>query len=72
MSFNLEIALDRVSRAKKYSKLSKQTRMNYRLFDRMAAEGKLADSWLNIKFEEFLSKEEKLNWRAKLESMRKK
>lgn len=56
---DLEVALKRVQETRKRGKLSKSTRMNFRLFDMLAREGRLKDTWVVQAVKENMSEEEK-------------
>ena len=56
---NLEIALKRIQETRKRGKISKSTRMNFRLFDKLAREGRLKDTWVVQAVKENMSEEEK-------------
>jgi len=56
---NLEIALKRVQETRKREKISKSTRMNFRVMDKLAREGRLKDTWVVQAVKENMSEEEK-------------
>jgi len=56
---NLEIALKTVQEPRKREKISKSTRMNFRVMDKLAREGRLKDTWVVQAVKENMSEEEK-------------
>ena len=72
MALDLELALSRVKRTRSRTKLTESQKMNFKLFDKLAAEGKLKDTWVVEAVKVSLSEEEKLKMDKFLDSLVKK
>lgn len=72
MTLNLELALSRVKQTQSRPKLTKSQKMNFKLFDKLAAEGKLKNTWVVEAVKVNLSEEEKLKMDKFLDSLVKK
>jgi len=72
MALDLELALSRVKRTRSRTKLTKSQKMNFKLFDKLAAEGKLKDTWVVEAVKVNLSDEEKIKMDKFLDSLVKK
>jgi len=72
MALDLELALSRVKRTRSRTKLTKSQKMNFKLFDKLAAEGKLKDTWVVEAVKVNLSEEEKIKMDKFLDSLVKK
>ena len=69
MALDLELALSRVKRTRSRTKLTKSQKMNFKLFDKLAAEGKLKDTWVVEAVKVNLSEEEKIKMDKFLDSL---
>jgi len=56
--FNLNEALNRVNKTRARPKFTHSQKMNYKLFDMLAAEGKLKDTWVAEAARSMMSEEE--------------
>ena len=69
MTLNLELALIRVKQTRSRPKLTESQKMNFKLFDKLAAEGKLKDTWVVEAVKVNLSEEEKIKMDKFLDSL---
>ena len=69
MALDLELALRRVNKIRSRPKLTESQKMNFKLFDKLAAEGKLKDTWVVEAVKVNLSEEEKIKMDKFLDSL---
>ena len=69
MILDIELALKRVTENRSRPKLTKSQKMNFKLFDKLAAEGKLKNTWVVEAVKVTLSDEEKIKMDKFLDSL---
>jgi hypothetical protein len=69
MTLDLEQALIRVNKIRSRPKLTKSQKMSFKVLDKLAAEGKLKDTWVVEAVKVNLSEEEKIKMDKFLDSL---
>jgi len=69
MTLDLELALKRVEKTRSRPKLTKSQKMSFKVFDKLAAEGKLKNTWVVEAVKVTLSEEEKVKMDKFLDSL---
>ena len=69
MILDIELALKRVTENRSRPKLTKSQKMNFKVLDKLAAEGKLKNTWVVEAVKVSLSEEEKIKMDKFLDSL---
>lgn len=69
MTLDLELALSRVNKIRSRPKLTKSQKMSFKVLDKLAAEGKLKNTWVVEAVKVNLSEKEKLKMDKFLDSL---